>query len=141
MIHFQLVSLTGIKFDEAVYEVLVPTDSGEIGIFKEHMPLVSKAVPGVISVRKKQSDNDGAMERFSVMGGLIEVDGESVRFLADEVAASDEINEKEAAAALSRAHQLLKDAKGQVELQEAQRQLQSSSVKLQLAKLKSRHHR
>lgn len=137
---FQLVSLTGTKFDEDVYEVLVPTETGTIGIFQDHMPLVSAAAPGVISVRRKQSDSDDAMEHFSVFGGIIETDGKMVRFVADDVASADEVSEAEAEAALKRAQQLVADAKDQVAIAEAQKLVQRQVVRLQVAKLK-KHRR
>ena len=57
MFRFQLVSITGSKFDEDVYEVVLPTLDGQIGVLAHHMPLVSVATTGVIMVRKN-SYND-----------------------------------------------------------------------------------
>ncbi len=60
MIHFKLVSLTGIKYDEDVYEVLLPTLDGEIGVLQGHMPLISVAKTGVIAIRRQAKDADSA---------------------------------------------------------------------------------
>ena len=57
MFHFQLVALSGKKFDEEVYEVVLPTLDGEIGVLQDHMPLVSVAKPGVIMVRRTPKDS------------------------------------------------------------------------------------
>lgn len=141
MIKFQLVGLTGKAFDDDVYEVIIPTANGSIGVFESHMPLVSVAAPGVISVRRQASDADTAMEHFATMGGVIEVDGKVLRFLADDVARAEEIAEEEAEAAIKRARELIKDAKSQVALSEAQQLLTRNTVRLQVAKLKKRHHR
>ncbi len=141
MLHFQLVASSGLKFNEEAYEVLVPTQAGTVGIFEEHMPMISAAQPGVLSVRKKQSDPDSAMEHFAVNGGVLETKGQNVRFVADDVTTSEEINESEAQAALKRAEALVESAGDQVALQEAQRQLSSSTAKLRVAQLKRRHHR
>ncbi len=46
MFRFQLVALSGKKFDDEVYEVVLPTLDGEIGVLKDHMPLVSVATTG-----------------------------------------------------------------------------------------------
>ncbi len=140
MIHFQLVSPSGIKFDNEAYEVLVPTRAGVISIFEEHMPLVSAATSGVLSVRKKPTDSDSELEHFAVNGGLVEVDGKEVRFVADEVTTSDEASEQEAQAALARAEELVKSADSQTALHEAKRLLHHSSAQLHIAKLKKRHH-
>ncbi len=141
MIKFQLVGLTGKAFDDDVYEVIIPTANGSIAVFESHMPLVSVAAPGVISVRRQASDADSVMEHFATMGGVIEVDGKVLRFLADDVARAEEIAEEEAEAAVKRARELIKDAKSQVALSEAQQLLTRNTVRLQVAKLKKRHHR
>lgn len=140
MMHLQVVSSKGIKFDGEAYEVLVPTRAGIIGIFEDHMPLVSAAQAGVLSVRKKVSDPDSALVNFAINGGMVEVDGKSVSFVADDVTTSDEVSEQEAAQALARAKELVKGADSQTALHEAHRLLHHSSAKLHLAQLKKRHH-
>ena len=52
MIRFQLVALSGTKFDGDAYEITLPTLDGEIGVLQNHMPLVSVAKTGVIAVRR-----------------------------------------------------------------------------------------
>lgn len=141
MLHFQLVSSKGTKFDDDVYEVIVPTQAGTISIFEEHMPLVAAGAPGVLSVRQKQSDSDSDLENFAVNGGIVDVDGKTVRFLSDDITTSDEISEAEASAAFARAEQLIKAAGSQSALNEAQQLLVHSSAKLHVARLKKRHHR
>jgi ATP synthase F1 epsilon subunit len=141
MIHFQLVSSKGTKFDDDVYEVLVPTRAGTLGIFEDHMPLVSAAQAGVLSVRKHCGDPDSAMEHFAINGGVVEVDGKTVSFVADDVTTSDEVNEQEATAALARAEALVEGADSQTALHEAHRLLHHSSAQLHIARLKQRHHR
>jgi F-type H+-transporting ATPase subunit epsilon len=140
MMHFQLVSAKGSKFDADAYEILVPTKAGTVGIFEDHMPLISAARPGVLSIRKKAGDADSAMEHFAINGGVVEVDGKTVRFVADDITSSDEVNEQEAAAALKHAEELVSGADSQTALHEAHRLLHHSSAKLHIAQLKKRHH-
>jgi F-type H+-transporting ATPase subunit epsilon len=139
MIHFELVTLDGTKFGQDVYEVVLPTADGYIGVFPEHMPLVSIATPGVISVRHNQKDPDSKLEFFATNGGVIEISGNTVRVLVDEADKEDEINEAQAQKALEQAKNLLKEAKNQIELNEAQKLMDRSSVRLQVANLKRRH--
>jgi ATP synthase F1 epsilon subunit len=140
MIHFELVSVAGTKFDDEAYEILIPTQDGTIAVLEDHMPLISAAQPGVISVRKKASDRDDAMEHFAINGGVMEVDGKNLRFIADDVTAAEEISEKEAEAALARAEELVAKAGTQTALVEAQRMLHHSRAQLNVAHLKRRHH-
>jgi ATP synthase F1 epsilon subunit len=140
MIHFQLVSVAGSKFDQDVYEVLVPTKDGTIAVFEDHMPIISAAAPGVLSIRKKQSDHDNDMQNFAVNGGIIEVDGKNIRFLSEEVTAPEDVSEKEAEAAYARAQELIKGAGNRAALDEAHRVLHHSSAQLRVAQLRRRKH-
>ncbi|HXY17799.1 MAG TPA: ATP synthase F1 subunit epsilon [Candidatus Nitrosopolaris sp.] len=137
---FQLVASSGLKFDDEAYEVMVPTKAGVISIFEDHMPLISSAQPGVLSIRKKAGDNDSSLEHFAINGGMVEVDGKTVSFVADDVTTADEISEKDAEAALAFAEDLVKNADTQSALHEAHRTLQHSSAQLHIARLKRRHH-
>ena len=141
MIHFELVTLDGTKFGEDVYEVVLPTPQGYIGIFPSHMPLVSIATPGVITIRRQQNDPAVKLEYFATNGGVIEILDNKVRVLADEADREDEINEAEAQKAFERAEKLLAEAKNQVELDKAQSLMDRQAVRLQVAGLRRRHQR
>jgi F-type H+-transporting ATPase subunit epsilon len=140
MLHFQLVSTRGTKFDGDVYEVLVPAQGGTIALFEDHMPLISSCQPGVISVRKKPNDSDDEMENFATSGGVVQIDGKIVRFLSDEVTSTEELSEAEAEAAQKRAEELMANAGNQIALHEAKRALQHTSAKLHVARMKRRKH-
>lgn len=138
MIHLQLVSLTGTKFDDDVYEVILPTQDGDIGVLQDHMPLVSVAKAGVIAVRKDPKDADRSREYFAISGGVIEVSGNKLRVLVDEADSAGEISESEAKAAMERAQKMLREAKDQVSLEHAQQLVDRHAVRLQVAGLKRR---
>lgn len=141
MINFQLISLDGVKFSEEVFEIILPTLDGEIGVLPGHMPLISVAQRGVISVRKKSNEPDDMMEHFAISGGAIEVSNNNLTVLVDEADSSDEISEEEAKEAMERAQQLKANAKDQVSLQHAQTLIDRSAVRLQVAGLKRRGRR
>jgi len=141
MIHFQLVALSGTKFDDDVYEVTLPTLDGEIGVLQDHMPLVSVATTGAIAVRREPRDADHEREFFATNGGVIEVSGNTLRVLVDEADHADDINEAEAEAAHERARAMLAEAKDQVSLEHAQSLVDRHAVRLQVAGLKRRHQK
>ncbi|MDB5171025.1 MAG: atpC [Candidatus Saccharibacteria bacterium] len=139
MIHFQLVALSGIKFDEDVYEVTLPTLDGEIGVLQHHMPLVSVAKNGVIAVRRAPKDTDAQREFFATNGGVIEVTTDNtLRVLVDEADHAEGIDEAEAQKALERAQKMKTEAKDQVSLEHAQTMVDRQSVRLHVAGLKRR---
>ena len=139
MFHFQLVSISGKKFDEEVYEVVLPTLDGEIGVLQDHMPLVSVATTGAIAVRRNPRDNDSQREYFATNGGVIEVSDNTLRVLVDEADRADDINEAEVQKALERAEKMKAEAKDQVSLDHAQALVDRQSVRLQVAGLRRRH--
>lgn len=141
MIRFQLVALSGTKFDDDVYEVVLPTLDGEIGVLQDHMPLVSVATTGVIIVRRNQKDQDRELEFFATNGGVVEVSNNTLRVLVDEADHADDINEAEAEAAIELAQKMKAEAKDQVSLEHAQAMVDRHAVRLQVAGLKRRHQK
>lgn len=141
MFHFQLVSISGKKFDEDVYEVVLPTADGQIGVLSHHMPLVSAATNGVIMVRRNPKDSDLQREFFATNGGVIEFSDNTLRVLVDEADAADELNESEIQKALERAHKMKAEAKDQVSLDHAQNLVDRQQVRLHVANLRRHHQR
>jgi F-type H+-transporting ATPase subunit epsilon len=139
--HFQLVSISGMKFDDEVHEVVLPTLDGEIGILQNHMPLVSVATTGAIAIRRQPRDSDTEREFFATNGGVIDIQDNTVRVLVDEADHADDINEAEVQKALERAHKMKAEAKDQISLEHAQTLVDRQSIRLQVAGLKRRHQR
>jgi F-type H+-transporting ATPase subunit epsilon len=137
----ELITLSGMKMNDDVYEVLLPTADGEIAVFPGHERLISLAVPGVISIRRHKGDHDDRMELFATNGGVIEINAERIRIVVDEADAADEILESEAKAALERAEKLRAQAKTQVDINEAQAMINRHTVRLKVAGLRRHRHK
>lgn len=138
---FELVTLTGVKLDQEVYEVMIPTAAGPIAVFPGHEPLVSVAVPGAIAVRAKKGDSDNDLDYYAISGGVVEISQTNVRVLVDEADHGDDIVEAESQAALERALKLRETAKDQVELEKATQLIDRHQVRLNVAGLRRRHKR
>jgi F-type H+-transporting ATPase subunit epsilon len=138
---FQLVALSGKKFDDDVYEVVLPTMDGEIGVLENHMPLFSVATNGSIAVRRDQKDSDTARDFYACSGGAINVADNTLRVLVDEADRAEDINESETEKALERAKKMKAEAKDEVSLEHAQTLVDRSEVRLQVAGLKRRHQK
>ena len=124
-----------------MHEVLLPTLDGRIGVLTNHMPLVSAAATGIISIRRNAKDTDAVMEHFATNGGVIEVANNTIRVIVDEADNSNEINEAEVKSALDRAMKMKTEAKDQVSLEHAQTLIDRNSVRLRVAQLRRRTHR
>lgn len=139
--NFELITLAGSKLNEPVYEVILPTADGEIAVFPDHEPLVSVAIPGVISVRRDKHHSNEQMDFFAISGGIIEIGDNRVRVLVDEAEHGDDIVEAESKAALERATQMRESATNQVELEKAHQLVDRHAVRLKVADLHRRQHR
>lgn len=135
----ELVTLTGEKLAEEVYEVTIPTLDGEISVFPGHETLVSVATAGVLYVRRKKSDRDEVRDVFALSGGVVQISPDLVRILVDEAEAGDEIALHEAEAALDRAKELRASAKDAVSISEAEALMNRAATRLKVANLRRRH--
>src|SRR5665213_348634 len=140
MVHFELFTLTGEKFNDDVYEVVLPTLDGQIGVLEDHMPLMSVATTGIISIRREARDPDSKMDHYATYGGVIEVANNRLRVLVDEADHTDEINEAEAQKAFDLAQKMRAEAKDQTSLEHAQTLIDRHAVRLQVAGLRRRSH-
>ena len=138
--NLQLITLSGVKIDEPVYEVILPTTSGEIAVFPDHEPLVTVAKAGVIQVRRERQHSNEQMELYAISGGVIDINHAGIRVLVDEADHGADILEAESKAALERAIKMRDTATSQVELEKAHQLVDRHMVRLKVAGLQ-RHHR
>ncbi len=138
--NLKLITMLGVKVDEEIYELIVPTSTGEIAVFPGHEALVTLAVPGAIAVRYHKGDPDSKLEFFAISGGIVEISQKAIRVLVDEADHGDDIIEAESRAALDRAIELREKAQDQIELEKAHQLVDRHSVRLKVAELR-RHHR
>jgi len=136
--HLQLITLRGIRLDQEMYELIVPTADGEIAIFPGHEPLVTLAIPGALAVRYDKKDPDDKLEYFAISGGVVEVNPDAIRVLVDEADHGANIIEAESKAALQRAMKLRDESKDQVEIDKAKALIDRHQVRLRVADLQRR---
>jgi F-type H+-transporting ATPase subunit epsilon len=100
----QIVTPDGTAYSEDVDMVTLPGVEGELGVFPQHVPLLTQMIPGEITVRK------GAQENSLAVGeGLIEITGDQVSVLTDMAIAADHIDEAKVEEARRRAEARLQD--------------------------------
>ncbi|HEX8390489.1 MAG TPA: ATP synthase F1 subunit epsilon [Candidatus Saccharimonadales bacterium] len=135
----ELITLTGEKLAEDVYEVTLPTRSGDISIFPGHETMVTLATDGALYVRRKRSDRDDAREVYALGGGVVQVSPKLVRVLVDEAESADELAVDEIEAALERAKKQRASAKDAVSVSEAEALMNRATTRLKVANLRRRH--
>jgi F-type H+-transporting ATPase subunit epsilon len=104
-IRCEIVSEDKMVFQGDADTVILPGAEGEMGILPNHAPLLTTLKLGVITVRAQ-----GKEERFTVSGGVAEVQPEIVTVLATAAENIEEIDVARAETARKRAEEVL--AKG-----------------------------
>lgn len=130
----EIVTPEKTLFNDSVEIVVVPTQTGEIGILPNHIPLFSRIVPGEIKIRQ-----DGKEKMIAVFGGFVEVANGKAKILADFAVYSDEINEQKVLEAKKRAEEEIKLKKSDVDFALAEKELRKSILQLKVAERKKRH--
>ena len=93
----EIVTPEAVAFSEDVEMVTLPGVEGELGIYPQHVPLMTQIVPGLVIAKK------GAQEFALAVGeGLVEITGDRVSLLTG-LAISADADEAEAEAARKRA--------------------------------------
>ncbi len=141
MIRLKLIALSGVHFDEDVYEAMIPTKAGEIAVYEGHTPLLSVAAPGLVAIRKSKSIKDADRQFVAIYGGTVEVLNNVIQVLVDEVDTEQSVSVAEAENSYKRAQELKNKAKDSVSLAEAQAMIDRSSVRLRLAGIKKHSRR
>jgi F-type H+-transporting ATPase subunit epsilon len=135
--NFELLTLSGAKWQGEADEVVLTTTNGEMGVLPNHEPLVAQVVPGMVTIRHSK----GAPEVFATYGGLLEVTRDYVRLLADEADHESDLVAEEIEAALAEARAMHAKAKDKVELAKAQQMIDRSELRLGIAKMRRTHRR
>jgi F-type H+-transporting ATPase subunit epsilon len=98
----EIVTPDAKVFSEDVEMVTLPGVEGEMGIYPNHVPLMTQITPGEIIARK------GGRDYFLAIGeGFVEVTGDHVSILADMAIRAENIDEAKAEEARRRAESRL----------------------------------
>jgi len=98
----EIVTPEGQVYTEQVETVTLPGVEGELGIYPQHVPLLTQIVPGEVTVRK-----DGRDYFLAVGEGFVEITGERVAILTDMAMRAENIDEARVEEARRRAEERL----------------------------------
>ena len=116
-IHVDVVSAERSIFEGQAEFVALPGEAGELGIYPQHTPLITRIKPG--AVRIERADN-GQEEFVFVAGGILEVQPDRVTVLADTAIRGHDLDEAKALEAKRVAEEAMKNAKSDIDLARAQ---------------------
>jgi F-type H+-transporting ATPase subunit epsilon len=129
----EIVTPDAKTYSEEVEMVTLPGAEGEMGIYPQHVPLLTQIVPGEVVVRK-----DGRDYLLAVGEGFVEVTGERVAIMTDMAIRAENIDEAKAEEARRRAEARLAE-----HIDDEESAMVSSALSHSLAQLKVKrrqHH-
>jgi len=136
-IQVDVVSAEESIFSGLAEFVVLPGEAGELGIYPQHAPLITRIKPG--SVRIKIPGQSDEIFVF-VAGGLLEVQPKAVIVLADSAIRGKDLDEAKAVEAKKRAEDAIANHDASIDFAQAQAELASAIAQL-AAIQKLRHKR
>ncbi len=131
-LRLEIVTPDATAYSEDVEMVTLPGAEGELGVYPNHVPLLTTLHPGELRVLK------GGRESFLAVGeGFVEIRGDSVSVLTDLALEASTIDESAAEAAVARAQAAMKEDHGTEEVAAIQATLQKALAQLHV---KRRRH-
>jgi F-type H+-transporting ATPase subunit epsilon len=129
----EIVTPEGVQRYDAVEMVTLPGIVGEMGVYPQHVPLMTEMVPGEIVVHK-----DGRDVFIAAGEGLIEVTAKRVSVLTDLAIQADRIDEAQAEEARRRAEARLHEKLSAAEVASVNASLARSLAQLRVKRRQRR---
>ena len=103
-LRLEIVTPEAKAYSEDVEMVVLPGTDGELGVYPQHVPVLTTLQPGELRVLK-----GGRETSLAVGEGFAEITGESISVLTDMALESSAIDEAAAEAAVARAQAAMKE--------------------------------
>jgi F-type H+-transporting ATPase subunit epsilon len=124
-LRLEIVTPEATAYSEDVEMVTLPGVEGELGVYPNHVPLLTTLNPGELRVLK------GGKETFLAIGeGFVEITGNSVSVLTDMALDVAGIDENAAEAAVARAKAALKEDHASEDIAAVEASLQKALAQL-----------
>jgi F-type H+-transporting ATPase subunit epsilon len=135
-IHVDVVSAESLIFSGEAEFVALPGESGELGIYPKHTPLITRIRPGAVRIKKVGSNEE---EFVFVAGGLLEVQPNAVTVLADTAIRGSDLDEAKATEAKKMAEEMMVNKDSKIDYAKAQAELATAIAQLAaIARLRQR---
>ena len=124
-LRLEIVTPEKTAYSEDVEMVTLPGSEGELGVYPNHVPLLTTLNPGELRVLK-----DGKASFLAIGEGFVEITATAVSVLTDMALEPSVIDESAAEAAVARAQAAMKDDLGAEEVAAVQASLQKALAQL-----------
>ncbi|MGN0166063.1 MAG: ATP synthase F1 subunit epsilon [Lachnospiraceae bacterium] len=117
-----------VFYDGEADMIELTTTEGEIGVYKNHIPLTAIVAPGVLRITL-----NGEVKEATMLEGFLEIQAEEVTILSESCEWPHEIDIKRAEEARIRAERRLASSDMNTNMQRAEIALKKSLIRLNLA--------
>ena len=126
-IQVDVVSAEASIFEGQAEFVALPGESGELGIYPQHTPLITRIRPGAVRIKVAGQADE---EFVFVAGGILEVQPNRVTVLADTAIRGQDLDEAKAEGAKKAAEEALANRTGEIDYAKAQAELATAMAEL-----------
>jgi|SRR5579871_655920 len=126
-IHVDVVSAEERIFAGEADFVVLPGEVGELGIYPQHTPLITRIKPGAVRIMKAGGAGE---ELVFVAGGILEVQPKAVTVLADTAIRGKDLDEAKAQEALRLAEETRSKATSQQEMATVEAEIANLAAQL-----------
>jgi F-type H+-transporting ATPase subunit epsilon len=127
-IHVSVVSAEEQIFDGDAEFVALPGETGELGIYPMHTPLITRIRPGAVRIKVPGQSEE---EFVFVAGGLLEVQPDEVTVLAETAIRGHDLDEAKANEAKKQAEEALSNRGAKIDYAKAQSELAAAIAQIQ----------
>ena len=115
----EIVSAHKSLYSGEIKFVVVPGEEGELGIYPNHTPLITRIKPGELKLKNLENQDEVVV----VAGGILEVQPNLVTVLADSAIRAGDIDEERSREAKQNAESIIKNNKEDIDLAKAHAEL------------------
>ena len=126
-IHVDVVSAEESIFSGEAEFVALPGESGELGIYPKHTPLITRIKPGAVRIKVAGKAEE---EFVFVAGGILEVQPNGVTVLADTAIRGHDLDEAKALEAKKQAEEMMNNKDSKIDYASAQAELATAIAQL-----------
>lgn len=125
----EIITPERVFYNGDVSMIEFTTTEGNIGVYKNHIPLTAVLAPGIVTI----TEETGA-KKAAVHSGFAEILGDKVTLLAEIAEWPDEIDKNRAEEAKMRAERRLKVKEAGLDVKRAEIALKKALVRIDVAK-------
>ena len=126
-VHLDIVSVESQIFSGLVEVVIAHGETGELGIYPGHTPLLTTLKSDLVRIIKQ----GGEEEAFYISGGILEVQPKVITILADTLMRASDLDEEKALEAKERAQKILESKVTDLEYSQALAELAEATAQIQ----------